>query len=95
MHAHPHVQFLQRGAISKYTEAEILNHSQLRHPHVIQFKVCLRLRAPPLPCAQSCVRAMTGALASLSDMRFIYWVALAGVMMCAEPETLHTLCMCW
>lgn len=31
-------QFLKRGAINKYTEAEILNHSLLRHPHVIQFK---------------------------------------------------------
>lgn len=34
-------QFLKRGAINKYTEAEILNHSLLRHPHVIQFKVRL------------------------------------------------------
>jgi serine/threonine-protein kinase SRK2 len=34
----PTTQFLKRGAINKYTEAEILNHSLLRHPHVIQFK---------------------------------------------------------
>ena len=25
--------------MNKYVEAEILNHSKLRHPHVIQFKV--------------------------------------------------------
>ena len=35
------LQFLKRGAINKYVEAEILNHSKLRHPHVIQFKVGL------------------------------------------------------
>ncbi|KAG1679770.1 hypothetical protein FOA52_012681 [Chlamydomonas sp. UWO 241] len=32
------IKFLKRGAINKYTEAEILNHSLLRHPHVIQFQ---------------------------------------------------------
>mmetsp|Transcript_40234 Transcript_40234/g.89327 ORF Transcript_40234/g.89327 Transcript_40234/m.89327 type:complete len:381 (-) Transcript_40234:812-1954(-) len=32
------IKFLKRGATNKYTEAEILNHSLLRHPHVIQFK---------------------------------------------------------
>jgi serine/threonine-protein kinase SRK2 len=32
------IKFLKRGAINKYVEAEILNHSKLRHPHVIQFK---------------------------------------------------------
>ena len=34
-------QLIQRSprAMSKYVEAEILNHSRLRHPHVIQFKV--------------------------------------------------------
>uniref|UniRef100_A0A7R9VAN1 Protein kinase domain-containing protein n=1 Tax=Chlamydomonas euryale TaxID=1486919 RepID=A0A7R9VAN1_9CHLO len=32
------IKFLQRGCISKYTEAEILNHSLLRHPHIIQFR---------------------------------------------------------
>ncbi|KAG1669330.1 hypothetical protein FOA52_014892 [Chlamydomonas sp. UWO 241] len=32
------IKFLQRGTISKYTEAELLNHATLRHPHVIQFR---------------------------------------------------------
>ena len=31
-------QLLKRGSMNKYVEAEILNHSKLRHPHVIQFK---------------------------------------------------------
>ena len=30
--------------MNKYVEAEILNHSKLRHPHVIQFKAGDRLR---------------------------------------------------
>ena len=38
-HPLPQLQFLKRGAINKYVEAEIMNHSKLRHPHVIQFKV--------------------------------------------------------
>lgn len=46
------LQFLKRGsAINKYTEAEILNHSLLRHPHVIQFKV--RVLAAAVPVATS------------------------------------------
>lgn len=32
------IQLLKRGSMNKYVEAEILNHSKLRHPHVIQFK---------------------------------------------------------
>lgn len=32
------VKFLKRGDINKYVEGEIVNHSLLRHPHVIQFK---------------------------------------------------------
>jgi serine/threonine-protein kinase SRK2 len=32
------VKMLKRGDVNKYVEAEILNHSMLRHPHVIQFK---------------------------------------------------------
>lgn len=43
------LQFLKRGsAINKYTEAEILNHSLLRHPHVIQFKVRVLAAAVPV-----------------------------------------------
>ena len=47
-HVTPHVtlhatlnatQLIKRGAMNKYVEAEILNHSRLWHPHVIQFKV--------------------------------------------------------
>ncbi len=30
--------------MNKYVEAEILNHSRLRHPHVIQFKARFALR---------------------------------------------------
>eukprot|EP00798_Chlamydomonas_sp_ICE-L_P007922 gene7922-1135_t len=29
---------LQRKQINKYVEAEIVNHSVLRHPHVVQFR---------------------------------------------------------
>lgn len=32
------IKFLKRGDVNKYVEAEIVNHSLLRHPHVIQFK---------------------------------------------------------
>ncbi|GLC37612.1 hypothetical protein PLESTB_001667900 [Pleodorina starrii] len=32
------IKFLKRGDVNKYVESEILNHSMLRHPHVIQFK---------------------------------------------------------
>ncbi len=32
------VKLLKRGDVNKYVEAEIVNHSLLRHPHVIQFK---------------------------------------------------------
>ncbi|GAX76464.1 hypothetical protein CEUSTIGMA_g3909.t1 [Chlamydomonas eustigma] len=32
------IKLLQRMSMNKYVEAEILNHSKLRHPHVIQFK---------------------------------------------------------
>lgn len=30
------VKMLKRGDVNKYVEAEIVNHSLLRHPHVIQ-----------------------------------------------------------
>lgn len=32
------IKFLKRSEINKYVEGEIVNHSLLRHPHVIQFK---------------------------------------------------------
>lgn len=32
------IKFLKRSDVNKYVESEILNHSLLRHPHVIQFK---------------------------------------------------------
>ncbi|GLI66872.1 hypothetical protein VaNZ11_010863 [Volvox africanus] len=32
------IKFLKRCDVNKYVESEILNHSMLRHPHVIQFK---------------------------------------------------------
>ncbi|KAJ9529711.1 hypothetical protein QJQ45_014440 [Haematococcus lacustris] len=32
------VKLLKRGDVNKYVEGEIVNHSLLRHPHVIQFK---------------------------------------------------------
>ncbi|KAG2499808.1 hypothetical protein HYH03_002104 [Edaphochlamys debaryana] len=32
------IKFLKRGDVNKYVESEIVNHSVLRHPHVIQFK---------------------------------------------------------
>ncbi|PNH07773.1 Serine/threonine-protein kinase SRK2E [Tetrabaena socialis] len=32
------IKFLKRAEVNKYVESEILNHSVLRHPHVIQFK---------------------------------------------------------
>lgn len=33
------LQCLKRRNINKYLEAEIVNHSLLRHPHIVQFKV--------------------------------------------------------
>lgn len=32
------IKFLKRGDVNKYVESEIMNHSLLRHPHVVQFK---------------------------------------------------------
>lgn len=32
------IKLLPRAEVNKYVEAEIVNHSLLRHPHVIQFK---------------------------------------------------------
>lgn len=32
------IKFLKRGEVNKYVEGELINHSLLRHPHVIQFK---------------------------------------------------------
>lgn len=33
------IKFIERGdRVTKYTEAEILNHRLLRHPHVVEFK---------------------------------------------------------
>ncbi|GBF97986.1 sulfur stress regulator [Raphidocelis subcapitata] len=32
------VKVIRRGDVTKYVEGEITNHSQLRHPHVIQFR---------------------------------------------------------
>ncbi|KAI8471768.1 MAG: Snf1-like ser/thr protein kinase [Monoraphidium minutum] len=32
------VKVVRRGSVGKYLEREILNHCQLRHPHVIQFR---------------------------------------------------------
>jgi len=32
------VKIIKRSDASKYVTGEILNHSQLRHPHVVQFK---------------------------------------------------------
>ena len=43
---------MKRGAINKYVEAEILNNSKLRHPHVIQFKV--RPLCPSCPFKRAC-----------------------------------------
>jgi hypothetical protein len=40
------VKLMRRGEVTKYVEAEIVNHSQLRHPHVVQFKE-VRESAPP------------------------------------------------
>ena len=35
------IKFMERAAdVSPYLEAEILNHRVLRHPHIIEFKVC-------------------------------------------------------
>ncbi len=57
-------KFLKRGAINKYVEAEIMNHSKLRHPHVIQFKVG-RDFASSLPCSYSPVFASITAASTL------------------------------
>lgn len=32
------IKFIKRTSLNKYVENEILNHSRLRHPHVIQFR---------------------------------------------------------
>lgn len=32
------IKFIKRSDVNKYVESEIMNHSLLRHPHVIQFK---------------------------------------------------------
>eukprot|EP00798_Chlamydomonas_sp_ICE-L_P024140 gene24140-9725_t len=37
------IKFLKRGEVNKYVEAEIVNHSLLRHPHVIQFNLAWAL----------------------------------------------------
>lgn len=53
------LQFLKRGsAINKYTEAEILNHSLLRHPHVIQFKVRALAAAVPVAASEAAAAGM-------------------------------------
>lgn len=45
------IKFIQRGEkmAGRYVEREIVNHSMLLHPHIIQFKevICLLLLASP------------------------------------------------
>ena len=43
------IKFLKRSEVNKYVEAEIVNHSMLRHPHVVQFKEVRtqRRKSPP------------------------------------------------
>lgn len=51
------IKFLKRSDVNKYVESEIFNHSQLRHPHVIQFKevfltqewICIAMVSGPWP----------------------------------------------
>jgi len=54
--AHVAVKFIPRGErINEYVEAEIINHRQLLHPHIIQFQE-VRARPPlfsPTPAARS------------------------------------------
>ena len=35
---HVAVKLIERASLSRYIESEILNHSMLRHPHVVQFR---------------------------------------------------------
>ena len=32
------VKLMERSSLSRYIESEIVNHSLLRHPHVVQFR---------------------------------------------------------
>jgi serine/threonine-protein kinase SRK2 len=32
------VKVIRRSDVTRYVEGELVNHSQLRHPHIIQFK---------------------------------------------------------
>ena len=49
------IKFIQRGEkmAGRYVEREIVNHSMLLHPHIIQFKEVKSLSMPPLDTQQA------------------------------------------
>ena len=49
------IKFIQRGEkmAGRYVEREIVNHSMLLHPHIIQFKEVRSLSMPPLNIQQA------------------------------------------
>ena len=49
------IKFIQRGEkmAGRYVEREIVNHSMLLHPHIIQFKEVRSLSMPPLNTQQA------------------------------------------
>ena len=67
------IKMLPRGEVNKYVEAEIVNHSLLRHPHVIQFKeVFLTSRHICISMVRACVEGRRAARAPPPSRRRAY-----------------------
>jgi serine/threonine protein kinase len=80
------VKFIPRGEhVNEYVEAEIINHRQLLHPHIIQFQEvrCLRARCREDACSRTCCRSGCQLSAAIEV------VAIASALASKVPVTGH------